>query len=153
MFERVEAEGLEAVQRFLEDLREHVEATKAIHREMANVVYGQAQEAFENERSPAGDVWLPLKPETIRRKGGSKKLYEEGTLQGTLYAVATPEYGEVGVSATANGFPYPAVHQYGSKHVPARPFMPLDENGEVLENTAEEIMAAVLEGIDRVTGG
>lgn len=52
----VEVEGLEAVQRFLEDFREHVEATKAIHQEMANVVYGQVQEAFENERSPAGDV-------------------------------------------------------------------------------------------------
>lgn len=150
----VRVKGLEAAERLIRELQGHIEAAKAMHAEAANVVYNDAMHAFETQTAPDGTPWTPLKPETVKRKGSSRMLYKEGTLQDNLYAVASPFYAEVGISATAKGYPYPAVHQYGSRDgsIPARRFFPIDNDNEILESTAEKILAAIGEGIDKVIG-
>jgi len=154
MNESVKIEGLDEVVEFLQQLDRKLEASKALYAEAANVVVNAVADSFERERSYSGTPWAPLKPATIKRKGSSKKLYEEGNLQDSIYTVSTPVRAEIGISATANGYYYPMVQQFGNKKgtVPARPFFPIDSNGEVLEGMREEIMEAISDGLDALIG-
>ncbi len=154
MQETVKVEGLDEVVQFLQQLDRKLEDSKALYAKAANVVVEAVEYAFESERSYEGTPWVPLKPQTIKRKGSSKKLYEEGNLQDSRYSIATPTGATVGISATAGGYYYPMVHQFGNKKgtLPARPFFPIDSNGNVLEGMKEEIVAAISDGLDALIG-
>ncbi len=39
-----------------------------------------------------------------------------------------------------DGYPYPAVHQFGSDKIPARPFMPFTQNNEIPKDLKDEIL-------------
>jgi len=83
--------------------------------------------AFEDERSPFGERWKPLSPATLKRKKGSKILRESGNLA-TLWRVKV-DGNKVKIynNAEARGFKYGRTHQFGSKRVPARPFLPVKD--------------------------
>lgn len=113
--------------------------------EIANHLYNLTDEAFEVESSYTGTPWARLAASTVKQKGNSKALYHEGTLQRSLFADSDNTSAVVGVNATANGYAYPAVHQYGSKDgkVPARPYLPFDEHGEVYDTVVNDILLMV----------
>jgi len=111
--------------------------------EIANHLYNLTEEAFDTQSSFYGTPWERLASSTLKQKQNSKMLYHEGTLQRSLNYEATSDAAYVGVNASANGYAYPAVHQYGSKNVPARPFLPFDEHGEVYDTVIDDILTIV----------
>ena len=70
-------------------------------------------------------------------------LYHEGTLQRSLWQDNTADAAYVGVNASADGYDYGAVHQFGSKHVPARPYLPFDEHGVIYDTVIDDILMMV----------
>jgi phage gpG-like protein len=154
MSDTVKVEGLDEVVEFLQNLNKKLNESKALYAEAANVVVNAVEYSFETDRDYSGTPWAPLKPETIKRKGSSKKLYDKGSMQDSLYTTVTPVSAEVGISATSNGYPYPAVQQHGNKAgtVQARKFFPIDSNGVVFDGVQHEIMKAISDGLDSLIG-
>jgi len=152
--ESVKIEGLEEVKQFFQELNTKIEHSRGLYAEAANVVKNAVEDSFASESDYYGRPWQPLKPETIKRKGSSKILYEEGNLQDSLYSRSTPFGAEIGISATSRGYYYPMVQQFGNKKgtLPARPFFPIDESGNVLEGMEKEIMEAISDGLDALIG-
>ena len=113
--------------------------------EIANHLYNLTDEAFEVESAYDGTPWARLSPSTIKQKGNSKMLYHEGTLQRSLWQDSTDDSAYVGVNASANGYDYGAVHQFGSKDgkTPARPFLPFDAHGQVYDTVVDDILLMV----------
>lgn len=126
-------------------LIERGENMEPLTAEIANHLYNLTDESFETESSYTGTPWDRLSASTIRQKGNNKMLYHEGTLQRSLYQESTSDSAYVGVNATADGYTYPAVHQYGTEDgkVPARPYLPFDKHGEVYDTVIDDILLMV----------
>ena len=153
----VKVENLEEVQQMLAELAERLEDLRPALLEAAQVIQNSTEEAFESGVSPWGKTWTPLASSTLDAKGASalnplstgKMLYESGRLRESLYISVGMDARsvEVGVNAHAKGYPYPAVHQFGTRDakVPARPFLPMDSSGELERGVSEEILEAFQE--------
>ncbi|MDC8012929.1 phage virion morphogenesis protein [Tahibacter soli] len=64
---------------------------------------------FDDEVDPDGNPWVELKPATLARKKGSKKLIEDGFLRGGIAVLeATDGFVEIGADRE-----YAAIHQFG----------------------------------------
>jgi len=90
--------------------------------------------SFQQSRSPGGDDWRPLSPRTIaRRRHGSgsgpraKPLIDTGRLRNSLQVVAQPRSIQFGTSVE-----YAGPQQFGTKTIPARPFLPVTGSGEFM---------------------
>jgi phage gpG-like protein len=109
----------------------------------------KVQLGFRTGTDPWGNPWKPLSPMT--RKG--QPLRNTGHLMASITAQTTGDSVEIGTNLQSNGVKFPAVHQFGmtikpvsAKYlswvnalgirfnvkkvtIPARPFLPLDANG------------------------
>jgi phage gpG-like protein len=120
-----------------------VEAMKAragdpspVLRAIADEMKEEAQEAFTERVSPLGASWAPTKPSTRAIRGGAST----GRLKASLAASVVQ-----GAAELASSLPYAGMQNDGNpsnrlfghsvKPIPARPFSPIDANG----NTTEEI--------------
>jgi len=101
-------------------------------RDIAKDQVKSTRKNIERGVSPNGKRFKPLAPSTIRskrRKGQTlKPLIATRKMVDTLaYEVkreAKHVSAKIGATAkTKSGFPYPRVHQRGSRTVPARPFL------------------------------
>ena len=136
----IEVKGIEEVNARLKYLKELGEDTAPLMAELANHLYNVVDTSFEKEQTPDGISWNPIKP----RKGDKhpeKKLYDEGIMQGSLTQQSSSNEAMVGLNATANGYPYPIVHQFGTKDgtIEARAFMPIHEDGTLYDEIAQEL--------------
>ena len=146
---RIDAKNIESVQEQLRHLAKKLDDPSELMANIAETLHTLTDEAFEFERAPNGTQWADLKPATWKRKRTKKKLYESGRLQGSLYASSGKNEDIVGVNAVSKkGYPYPAVHQFGSKRVPARPFLPIDADGDMYEEVVEEIVEMIEEYLE-----
>ena len=98
-----------------------------------------AKDSFEDE-SLRPKPWAPLKEATVRRKareGKSENILKENLF---LYkAIMAQNSGDGSVDVTA-GVPYGVHHQFGTKNMPARPFMPFNPaTGELTDAARQEI--------------
>jgi phage gpG-like protein len=78
----------------------------------------EASLSFTDSRDPYGKPWKPLK----RRKG--QPLLDTGLLRNSLAYRVNGLVLELGTNVD-----YAGPHQYGTKHIPARPFFPRLEDG------------------------
>lgn len=105
-------------------------------------------QALDNEASPDGTPWQPLKADTLKRKKQSRTLYESGDLQ-TIEVESDHNSVTIGTNAHADksGYAYPAVHQFGSKdgHTPPRAFLPFEQGGDLMDVAADSILNTVYE--------
>ncbi|MDR0665250.1 MAG: phage virion morphogenesis protein [Helicobacteraceae bacterium] len=143
----IEIQGMDRLRRTLAELIKVTNAN-AIAARITSVIGNATRRALTKEASPfTGAKWKRLNPEYARhkkKKYGKKKILERG---GNLKKIISRKVGEgervIGTTAmSAKGYPYPAVHQYGSVKnslIPARPFFPIDEDGDLAANTAREI--------------
>ncbi len=131
------------VKKALHTLIARGENMQPLTEEIANHLYTLTDEAFEVESAYDGTPWARLSPDTVKQKGNSKMLYHEGTLQRSLWQDNTADAAYVGVNASADGYDYGAVHQFGSKHVPARPYLPFDEHGVIYDTVIDDILMMV----------
>ena len=105
------------------------------------------EENFESE-SFLGKPWTPLKDSTKKqkaKKGYKKILQNRGHLAESIDFEASKNKLVLGTNVE-----YAAIHQFGgnagknhSAKIPARPFLPIDENREIPRRVKEEIFEAV----------
>ncbi|KGQ29185.1 phage virion morphogenesis protein [Gallibacterium anatis] len=97
-------------------------------RKIANVLWEEAEDAFDNERSPEGEKWAVLKePYKTQRY---KKGYTGSMLQvtGDLAASLNLDYGD-SFAVIGAAEPYGQFHQAGTNKMAARPFLGLGDDG------------------------
>jgi phage gpG-like protein len=167
----IELQGLESIQRSLNNLSQALDAKqmKTTMNTIGGMITNTIEDSFESERSPWGEKWKPLKvvsyhlgysigkgksPHTKKGKQSvgfskyienKKILRESGNLADKWLTKATSESVEVsGNAKSKKGFAYGAVHQWGSKKVPIRRFLPVDESGG-LEPKLQEMIESYLE--------
>ena len=115
-------------------------------RKMANVLRTEAEDAFDDERSPEGIKWQDLKPDYKKhryaRGFNGKILQVSGLLVQSLNIDYGDDFAAVGVSE-----PYGVYHQLGTKHMPARPFLGISEAGvdeikQILQNALNRALSS-----------
>ncbi|QDV78084.1 phage virion morphogenesis protein [Botrimarina mediterranea] len=108
--------------------------------------------SFANQTAPNGQAWAPLKPATIKRKGHSRILVETGRLGVSLTQSGHPdavveivdEPGQGGFSR-GTAVEYAGYHQKGTKRMPARPPVGVDE--EYVDGFAERAADHLVENL------
>lgn len=143
--------GIDHVVQKIKELQTKGHNTQPLMEELANHLYNVTSSSFQNEASPDGKSWSPIEFRKEDRNP-NKILYDEGTMQDTLQAISDKDSATVGLNAISNGYPYPVVHQFGSEDgtIEARPFMPIDKDGKIYEDTAKELEEIVEDYINEV---
>lgn len=133
----IEVQGLESVQKKLKTLEDALSPSK-MHSTLltvGNMVKNNIEESFENESSPFGQKWAPLKANTARvkaRRGASSKiLRDEGDLADRWLVGVEDDGVSISNNIQSKGYAYGKAHQFGTKHIPARPFLPIDDSGNL----------------------
>lgn len=150
----IEIKGLEEARQTLQNLEKFASPSnmKKIMKTVGNMVYNVTMESFENERSPFGEKWKSLSDSTKKakegysystkkaKKGKGKILRLSGDLEDKWNIKATSTQVEItGNTESEKGYAYGAVHQWGSKRVEARKFLPIDDTGYLEDNLKNAI--------------
>lgn len=118
---KVDVSGFEGAQERLRKLQ-------PVMRVMAQRLQASiTKQSFGRGRGMNEEVFPPLSPRTVSRKGSSKPLIDTGALRRSVNASATSDGVRFGVAGAPAR--YGAVHQFGSSSVPRRPFLPVDTQG------------------------
>lgn len=146
----IEITGADELNKLFSKIIKRVKDMQPVMDSAGEYLRNTIEESFASGRSADGEVWSPLADSTLnqKHKDGSmqsmgKLLYAEGTLFESIDYEATSHDLTVGVNAYSDGdYPYPVVHQFGSKDgkTPARPFMPINSDGELYDNVKEELI-------------
>lgn len=119
------------------DLRELHVLTRKVERDLNNIgstmravvryQERRIEEGFELERSPTGEPWAPVKPETRARKENSKILQESEDLKNSIEVLV----GDLTASLRSE-LVYSATHQFGdpSRNIEQREFMGFSQQDE-----------------------
>lgn len=113
-----------------------VETTLGDLSELMELLCGRVIKMVTRKFAQSGPGWVPLSKRTLqrrRKKGkGAKPLLDTGRLRASVVAQGEGSVREI----TSIGFrlgtnlKYAGTHQFGSGRVPARPFMPTNEELE-----------------------
>ncbi|MDD3770489.1 MAG: phage virion morphogenesis protein [Sulfuricurvum sp.] len=125
--------------------------------DIGNYLMNMTEESFDNERSPDGEAWHPLAESTLRYKakyGGHKILQsKDSNTVRSLSHDASDTSVIVGVNAySSKGYEYPIAHQFGtdkagrskSVRIEARPFFPITQDGELVDNVKVEVLEIIM---------
>lgn len=137
---------------------------------LENLLLERTKERFEPkgsnpnaQRSPFGDYWLPLSPETNRKTNTntSQLLVDSGQLRDAITivrgnmrqaAIESPGGGgfTIGVLSSSSAADYAALHQFGGfagknnkVFIPARPFLGISKQDSI---AVDNVMVRVLKG-------
>jgi phage virion morphogenesis protein len=114
----------------------------------ANHLEGRTVQAFKSEAAPDGSAWAALKPATVKRKAERKSppsrnkiLRDTGRLYDTVAATILPDGVKIGTNQQVGSYSLGAIHQFGApqRRIPARPFLPMDANEQVLPGDEAEL--------------
>jgi len=136
-------QGLEDVQKVLADMAKRFDNLKPFMSEAINIVKNRTEESFEKESAPDGTPWTPLK-----NPRDGKILHKSGDMEDSLWTDADKRSATIGFSMKSeDGYAYPAVHQFGTENgrIPARPFLPIRPDGELMDDVVREIMEVFTE--------
>jgi phage gpG-like protein len=156
----VTIEGLDRLQKTIKEL---IEATNpnAVVARITTIIGNAARRSLKNEQSAlTGAKWQPLSEAYAKRKEkkwGKRRILERDR---NLSKIISRKVGEgervIGTTAkSAKGYPYPAVHQFGSDNglIPARPFLPFDKDYDLAPSVADEIDKSLQATLKRVLEG
>ena len=136
----VSIKGLDEAVEFTDAVASRMRDMSPLTRVLAEDVKRLIDDSFAQSRSPGGEQWAALKPSTVRqrRQGSDQPLIDTGTLRNSAFARGTSQ----GVSFGA-GASYGPFHQFGTRRVPARPFLPVTQSGEFMRSgpAATEVAA------------
>ncbi len=148
----IQLQGIEQLEAALDTLAYKAKNLKPVFHDMGNTITAGIEDSFDNERSYDGTSWEALKPSTLaykKKHGGSKILQsQDSNLYESIAYEASSNALVVGVNAySEDGYPYPLVHQFGTDkagknkntEIVKRPFMPIDDNGELYVEVKEEL--------------
>lgn len=121
-----------------------------LHRKLGNVVLNDTLDAFRKGQSPFGEKWKVSgrvvaaggRRKRLGERPAGKTLVDTGRLRASLHVAADQDSAEVGTDLI-----YARIHQFGGEtgrrgarfDMPARPYMPIDENGEMAPKTRETL--------------
>ena len=85
--------------------------------------------SFTRSQSPNGEAWRPLAESTIerRRKRSGKPLIDTGLLRQSIATRGEAKAVVFGVAGSAAS--YAPFHQFGTRKIPRRAFLPTDASG------------------------
>ena len=127
----------------LDQLQEQITDLRPVLNELGNHLLNVTKESFENQTAPDGQTWAPLNLKTIKeKKGEGKALWKYGHMQRSLNLDISNIAATLGLNAYSKGYPYPIVHQFGTDDgkILARPFLPIDKNGNLYPNIERELI-------------
>jgi phage virion morphogenesis protein len=133
----IEIQGIESIQKKLKPLDDALSPSKmrSTLLTVGNMVKNTISESFENESSPFGSKWQPLKINTAKAKAkrgaSSKILRDEGNLADRWLVSVEDDGVSISNNIQSKGYAYGKAHQFGTKHMPKRPFLPIDDNGNL----------------------
>lgn len=164
----IEIKGLDEIEAKLKRLQELKNLDKSDFDTIGNMIRNKIERSFETETSPFGERWKPISAKTaLRYAGGRKRAYTKsgkrqkkgfldkfgaggskkilrlsGDLADNWHIKSTKNSVTVSNNSSNNGFAYGLTHQFGSSklNIPARPFLPIDSNGELEPNLKENIL-------------
>jgi phage virion morphogenesis protein len=137
----------QGVQSTLQLLMQHLDDLTPAMEDIAGILANVTEDAFETETSPFGDPWAPLAPSTLRQalKNGRSKpkiLQDSGQMAASIATSAGQDYAELSV-----GKIQAAIQQFGGETgrdyasvIPARSYVPIDEDGNLPDPVADEIL-------------
>lgn len=164
----IQVTGADQAEQVLSELMGKMRSLRQPMNAIGNYMTNIMEESFDNEASPDGEAWHPLKIRTIHDSYGGNQYTKKGVqtkrfqkfsqnrkiLQDTRTLRESTGYSAdsdsviVGVNAySKDRYPYPIVHQFGTENgdIPARPFMPITQDGELYDNVKEEVLDILLE--------
>jgi len=105
-------------------------------------LYDIVQNNFGEAGEDRPEEWVALSPAYARRVGRPHATLEvSGKLRYSIQVDGEgPEGGRVWVDPDA--VPYALAHQFGSGNIPARPYFPMDENGQLTEYSQTSVLEA-----------
>lgn len=155
----IEIQGIESIQKKLKTLDDALSASKmrSTLLTVGNMVKNSITESFENESSPFGQKWAPLKvvsyhlgysigkgKKTHTKKGVQTKYFQRYTANKRILIESTHLWRNWVVAAdkdgveisnntaqTSKGYIYGLAHQNGTSKIQARPFLPIDGTGNL----------------------
>jgi len=126
----IKVHGLKEIEAKLKKIKDP-KAFKSAIAVLGQVVTSQTVERFEEEVDPAGQKWKALK----KPREGGLTLNQTGQLKRISYQLF--DHG-VKIGPTVE---YGKFHQFGTKHMEARPFLGINEENY---NEIEEVLTAQL---------
>lgn len=106
---------------------------------------------FISSRGPDGKTWEPLKRRRpIGHNQGLRPLIDTGAMFASVVSDGAGHFETISKSEAEIGSHDPKVefHQYGTKHIPARPFFGMSpELDKLLENRAADRLAEIIRGL------
>lgn len=122
----------------LNRLRRKTGNLRPIMREISETMKSSVEENFKQESSRGtlygggrGGAWADLAPSTLRNRArqskAGKKLQVTGQLLGSIQTKSDDKEALVGTNKRNKGFSYPLALQEGTKRMPARPFLVLQQ--------------------------
>lgn len=152
----IEVKGLDKILKKIEKLKNLDKSTLPLMQTLGNTLRNEIELSFENEKSPFGGKWKPLKEPTLKakiKKGESEKiLRKSGNLSDNWSIDATPTKVSISNNSQGkNGFKYGLTHQFGSakKGIPAREFLPIDKNHHLPNGLKNQIIKDVESFIEK----
>ncbi|CUV65217.1 Conserved hypothetical protein, putative phage virion morphogenesis protein [Sulfurovum sp. enrichment culture clone C5] len=127
-----------------------------IMRDIGEKIKLDIEMSFENEKSPFGEVWRVRKAvgKDYNNNNNRKLLHEKGNLSSNWQTKATPKQVTVSNNTVKA---YGAVQNWGSKKssgrgsgIPARRYLPIDDNGELEPKLKKSIEKIVVDKIEKV---
>jgi phage virion morphogenesis protein len=139
----IKVTNLKNVSKKLQTIEKNANNLRPALENIALILEDDIQTNFDNESDSTGRKWKRLKKNTLKyknKRGYKKKLQNRGILASSITSSVTNKSVEVGTNLS-----YAAVHQKGSekKNIPARPFMPIDEDGQIPVTLEKEIIEEI----------
>lgn len=120
-----------AIEFAIRDALAPLENPQPLFRAWANYLEGVAVQAVRTEIEPFGSPFAPLSPVTVARKTRNTILRETGTLFDSIIGQVLPDGASVGSNQAVGEFSLLALHQFGTKNMPARGVLPMDDQGAI----------------------
>ncbi|WP_278347743.1 phage virion morphogenesis protein [Helicobacter pullorum] len=146
--------SLKEFQKRLDNLAKDFNNPKEILNEIGILTKNKSEESFEKQSSPFGERWKVNVPATLIQKRGNKILTQSGLLRTSL----TYKLGNQSVTIGTNK-EYAPIHQFGGKAgrgkrviIPARPFLPINDKGEIPKDFGESLENEVVEYFKKSLG-
>lgn len=146
--------SLKEFQKRLDNLAKDFNNPKEILNEIGILTKNKSEESFEKQSSPFEGRWKANAPATLIQKRGNKILTQSGLLRTSL----TYKLGNQSVTIGTNK-EYAPIHQFGGKAgrgkkviIPARPFLPINDKGEIPKDFGESLENEVVEYFKKSLG-
>lgn len=131
MATRITVRGLSEALRDLDEVEGRLNDLTPVMEVIGEDLKTFVDDRFDTSTDPTGAPWQPLKASTVakRRKGSARPLIDTGNLRNSIATRPGPRSLRIGTVV-----PYAPVHQFGTKHIPQRRFLPFTPDGSDFES-------------------